>query len=76
MNKSCSACNNFLSGNIGAYRPALIQKIGEDKVEWLERNNTTVRHDIPYLKRLKAIFAKKVKRLERRYEESGLCAAM
>lgn len=66
MNKSCSACNNFLSGNIGAYRPALIEKIGQAKVDWLEGNNGIVRHDIPYLKRMKAIFTKKAKRAEQR----------
>ncbi|APO81638.1 recombination protein NinG [Pseudomonas putida] len=65
MNKSCSACNNFLSGNIMAYRPALIEKIGQDKVDWLECNSDIVRHDIPYLKRIKAVFLKKCRRLER-----------
>ncbi|MHA7114652.1 recombination protein NinG [Pseudomonas promysalinigenes] len=65
MNKSCSACNNFLSGNIMAYRPALIEKIGQAKVDWLECNNDIVRHDIPYLKRIKTVFLKKCRRLER-----------
>jgi Bacteriophage Lambda NinG protein. len=76
MNKSCSACNNFLSGNISGYRPKLIEKIGQDKVDWLERNQDVTRHDIPYLKRLKAVFAKKVKRIEQRYEGSQSWAAM
>ncbi|WP_368491764.1 recombination protein NinG [Pseudomonas sp. Hg5Tf] len=70
MNKSCSACNNFLSGNIMAYRPALIEKIGQEKVEWLECSNGLVRHDIPYLKRLKAIFTKKARRIEKMHEEA------
>lgn len=68
MNKSCSACNNFLSGNIMAYRPALIEKIGHAKVEWLECNSDIVRHDIPYLKRVKAIFSKKSRRMEARIQ--------
>lgn len=70
MNKSCSACNNFLSGNIMAYRAALIEKIGVAKVDWLESNNTLKRHDIPYLQRLKAVFTKKAKRLEQRNVEA------
>ncbi|MGO0684104.1 recombination protein NinG [Pseudomonas fulva] len=65
MNKSCSACNNFLSGNIMAYRPALIEKIGQAKVDWLECNSDIVRHDIPYLKRIKTIFLKKCRRIEK-----------
>lgn len=68
MNKSCSACNNFLSGNIGAYRPALIEKIGQEKVDWLECSNGVARHDIPYLKRLKIVFTKKARRLEARIQ--------
>lgn len=69
MNKSCSACNNFLSGNIMAYRPALIEKIGQAKVDWLECNSDVARHDIPYLKRVKAVFSKKARRIEKRLEE-------
>ncbi|EKT4497191.1 recombination protein NinG [Pseudomonas putida] len=69
MNKSCSACNNFLSGNIMAYRPALIEKIGQAKVDWLECNSDVARHDISYLRRVKAVFSKKARRLEKRLEE-------
>ena len=68
MNKSCSQCNTHLSGNIMVYRPRLVEKIGAEKVEWLECNQDLVRHEIPYLKRLKAIFAKKCRRLEARIQ--------
>ena len=76
MNKSCSACNNFLSGNIAGYRPKLIEKIGQARVDWLECNQDIVRHDIPYLKRIKAVFTKKVRRIEQRNEVSQAWAAM
>lgn len=76
MNKSCSQCNAHLSGNIMVYRPRLVEKIGAEKVVWLECNQDLVRHEIPYLKRLKSVFTKKTKRLEKRYEEFGSCAAM
>lgn len=68
MNKSCSQCNAHLSGNIMVYRPRLVEKIGSEKVAWLECNQDLVRHDIPYLKRLKAVFAKKCRRLEVRIQ--------
>lgn len=68
MNKSCSQCNAHLSGNIMVYRPRLVEKIGAEKVEWLECNQDLVRHEIPYLKRLKAVFTKKAKRLEARIQ--------
>lgn len=37
IHKQCNKhCNMELSGNIGAYRPALINRIGIEKVEWIE----------------------------------------
>lgn len=76
MNKSCSQCNAHLSGNIMVYRPRLVEKIGAEKVEWLECNQDLVRHEIPYLKRLKAVFTKKIRRIERRYERGLSWVAM
>lgn len=37
----CSACNVHKSGNIEAYRAALVDLIGEEKVQALESNNET-----------------------------------
>lgn len=71
MNKSCSACNNHLSGNLMEYRPRLIKKIGQRKVDLLESDNAIARHDISYLKRLKAVFSKKIRRLEARQKCSA-----
>lgn len=68
MNKSCSQCNAHLSGNIMVYRPRLAEKIGAEKVEWLECNQELVRHEIDYLKRIKAVFTKKCRRLEVRIQ--------
>lgn len=34
--KQCSVCNNHLSGNLVNYRAELINRIGIEKVEWLE----------------------------------------
>lgn len=66
VHKACSICNNHLSGNLAGYRPRLIERIGQHRVDWLETQNHLVRHDVDYLKRLKAVFAKKARRLERR----------
>ncbi|KAA0995463.1 recombination protein NinG [Pseudomonas sp. ANT_J12] len=76
MNKSCSQCNSHLSGNLAGYRPGLIEKIGQERVDWLECNQAIARHDIPCLKRLKAVFTKKAKRLERRTEGAISWAVM
>lgn len=66
IHKACSVCNNWKSGNLSEYEPRLMEKIGSDKVDWLRTQNQLVRYDVPYLKRLKKIFTKKVKRMEKR----------
>jgi hypothetical protein len=59
--KQCSRCNRYLSGNVVEYRIRLIARIGLNRVEALEHNNDTVKHDITYLRRIKQIFKLKLK---------------
>lgn len=40
----CAPCNSHLSGNLTAYRPALIAKIGLARVEWLEGQHEPKRY--------------------------------
>jgi hypothetical protein len=64
IHKSCSVCNSHLSGNIGAYRPWLIEKIGQAKYDWLEANKSRLaEHDREYLVRIKKVFAKRCRLL-------------
>ena len=65
IHKGCSICNNHLSGNIAGYRPRLIERIGLERFHWLESQNHLVRYDVEYLKRLKAVIGKKLKRMEK-----------
>lgn len=66
VHSACTVCNRQLSGNIVSYRLGLIKKIGEEKVIALESNNLTRKFDRDYLARIKAIFSKKVKKIERK----------
>jgi len=70
MHKSCSICNAHLSGNIGAYTPRLIEKIGQRKFDWLElHHNDITKYDIAWIKRAIIVARKGVRRLERRIEQ-------
>jgi len=60
----CSICNNYKSGNLAEYRINLIEKIGLEKVEWLEAHTQTKKFDVEYLKRLIKILNKKIERLK------------
>jgi hypothetical protein len=64
IHKSCSVCNNWKSGNLSEYEPRLRALIGDDKVDWLRAQNQRSEYGIDYLKRLKAVFAKRANRLK------------
>lgn len=56
-------CNLKLSGNIINYRPRLIDKIGIERVESLENDNTTHKWTIEELKAIKQKYKLKLKQL-------------
>lgn len=68
VNKSCSICNNYLSGNLSEYEPRLREKIGNLKVDLLRSLNHNPKYSIEYLRRIRDVFRKKSARLERRME--------
>ena len=63
----CSICNNYLSGNLVPYRVNLIDKIGLEKVEWLESNQERGHYTVEYLQRLIKVFRKKIKLYETKF---------
>lgn len=69
---ACVRCNRNLSGNIVELRKGIIDRIGEQKVLAVESDQSVKKFSIDYLKRVKAIFTKKAKRLEKRYVENSL----
>ena len=66
IHKACSICNNWKSGNLSEYEPRLRERIGAEKVDWLRTQNQRADFQIEYLKRLKVVFARRVKRMEKR----------
>jgi hypothetical protein len=66
IHKSCAQCNKYKGGNIAGYRPRLIEKIGLDRVEWLEAQNQVVKRPIEYLQRFKRVMGKRLRRMEKR----------
>lgn len=64
--KQCSICNNHLSGNLTAYREALIHKIGIERVEALEQNNEVKSYSVDELKEIIEKYKAKCKEIERK----------
>lgn len=48
----CEHCNSFKSGNIGEYRPRLINKIGIYRVDWIEGKHDPKKYTIDDIKSL------------------------
>lgn len=61
----CVRCNRELSGNLIPYRINLIEKIGLQRVERIEHDNTVRKFSIEYLKRVKAIFTRRARHYEK-----------
>lgn len=52
--KQCAPCNNHKSGDIVNYRANLVDKLGAEKVEWLEGPHEPKRYTIEDLQAMKA----------------------
>ena len=62
---SCQVCNNHLSGNLVPYRAALIDKIGQVAVEWLEREHEAKRYRKEDYQAIEAEYKDKLKLLQK-----------
>ncbi len=74
IHAGCVRCNRELSGNLIPFRVNLIGKIGADRVEKLEHDNTPRKFDIDYLKRMKTIFTRRARhyeKLRKRHQEAA-----
>lgn len=61
--KQCAPCNSHLSGNLTAYRPALIEKIGFERVEWLEGPHQPKRYRREEYQAIEAEYKAKLKEI-------------
>ena len=60
----CEWCNSYLSGNIARYRINLIEKIGLEKVEWLEGPHEPKNYTLDDIKEITRKFKAKTKKLK------------
>ncbi|ULT73008.1 recombination protein NinG [Pseudomonas sp. BC42] len=63
--KQCAPCNTHLSGNLVNYRLSLLQRIGAEKLDWLEGPHPTRKYTIEEIKAIKADYREKIKELKK-----------
>lgn len=62
----CVYCNRDRAGAQKSFEQGLIKRIGPEAVEALNDDNSPRSFDIPYLQRIKSIFTRKARALEKR----------
>lgn len=68
IHKACAQCNLFKGGNISEYRPRLVEKIGADRVAWLESQTQQIKTDPAYCERFKRVMGKRLRRMKKRIQ--------
>lgn len=63
--KQCAPCNTHLSGNLVNYRLSLLQRIGAEKLAWLEGPHPAHKYTTEEIKAIKADYREKIKELKR-----------
>ncbi|UVM65054.1 recombination protein NinG [Pseudomonas sp. B21-009] len=64
VHRQCVKCNRNLSGNAVEYRIRLVQRIGAEKVSWLEGPHQARKYTIEDLKAIKAAYRGKIRELK------------
>ena len=65
IHRQCVKCNRNLSGNTVEYRLRLVQRIGADKVAWLEGLHPACKYTVEEIKAIKAEYRAKTKELKK-----------
>ena len=65
VHRQCVRCNRNLSGNAVEYRIRLVQRIGSEKLDWLEGPHEAQRYTVEELKAIKAKYRAMTRELKR-----------
>jgi hypothetical protein len=63
VNLQCDHCNCFLSGNLLGYRKGLLERFGQERIDYLEKHHPLKKHAVEELHEIKALYVKKKKEL-------------
>ncbi|MGU3345778.1 recombination protein NinG [Pseudomonas monsensis] len=64
IHRQCVKCNRNLSGNAVEYRIRLVQRIGAEKVTWLEGLHPACKYTVEEIKAIKAEYRAKTRKLK------------
>lgn len=64
VNKQCSRCNNYLSGNLAEYRKGLVAKYGQEVLDRLEGPQPTIKITAAWYQSIEDTYKAKCKELQ------------
>lgn len=70
VHKQCAPCNNHKSGNIVEYRINLLERIGQEALDWLEGPHEPKRYTIGELKDIAKHYRRKAREFKQKRESS------
>lgn len=66
IHKACNQCNTMKGGNIHGYTPRIVEKVGQEKVDWLKSQNQLAAFTVEYLERYCRVIRKRTRRMKKR----------
>jgi hypothetical protein len=63
--RQCAPCNTHLSGNLIMFRKALVERVGQEAVDWLEGPHEPKKYTIDELKEIKARYRRMTRELQK-----------
>ncbi len=69
INRACWICNKIFSGRIDQYEAGLVERYGQERVDWLKAQPKSRKYTMEYLERFKQVMGKRLRRMEKRAKE-------
>lgn len=68
INRACWICNKLYSGRVDQYKVGIVQRYGQERLDWLDNQPKSRKYDREYLARFKKVMGKRLRRMEKRIE--------
>lgn len=69
INKACWICNKLYSGRVDQQKVGIVERYGQERLDWLDIQPKSKKYGREYLARFKLVMGKRLRRLEKRVEQ-------
>jgi hypothetical protein len=65
INKACWICNKLYSGRVDQQKVGIVQRYGQERLDWLDAQPKSKKYSREYLARFKKVMGKRLRRMEK-----------